>query len=258
MLFRSQGASLPPARRVIMEWFDPLVEEIKQKQRLFLSFSKGQSKQQHDASSSSTPTTTTSTDMSDNEKSSFFNPSSSVMSGELSFVGPYISLLTAEELAVIVIHSTLSSTLKAGRVLASTAAASVGRAVCAQVNIMKLKKAKCAHVLSYLPRDSQFIQSVNHMTNFMLPDENSNWGTETTIQVGGFLLHLLLNVAAVPVKKTESLSNDILADLFASTSSNLENNGEQSTENATSNNLQSALDAILADYSTNNPLYLPQ
>ena len=255
---QTSGAALPPARHVIVEWFTPLVNEIKQKQRLFL-LSTMNDKDNRDTQHHASPASSSSKHLDASSSSVLLNGlmdnHDSITSVDLSSVGPYISMLTAEELAVTVIHSTLSSTLKAGGgILASTAATTVGRAVHAQVNIKKLRKAKRAHVLSSLPRDSQFIQTgVNHMTHVMLPDEESNWSPETTVQVGGFLLHQLLNVASVPVKRTESLSSDLMADLLQSDhDKNSDGASSSSSSPSTSSDLQSALEFILSDYS-NDP-----
>ncbi len=272
---QTSGAALPPARHVIVEWFTPLVNEIKQKQRLFL-LSSTMNEDNRDTRHHASPASSSSSKHLDASSSVLSNNlmdnHDSITSVDLSSVGPYISMLPAEELAVTVIHSTLSSTLKAGgSILASTAATTVGRAVHAQVNIKKLRKAKRAHALSYLPRDSQFIQTgVNHMTHVMLPDEESNWSPETTVQVGGFLLHQLLNVASVPVKRTESLSSDLMADSPHSdhdhqTSSGHKNSDDDNDEQhnkgmnemsssspSASSDLQRALKSILSEYS-NDP-----
>eukprot|EP01080_Neovahlkampfia_damariscottae_P006715 gene6715-10880_t len=158
---RGEGVNLPPAKKIVLEWFEPLKEEIK-------SFQKKAHLQ----------------DMGEPQ-------------GHFLHVSNYITLLDADKLAILTIHELLGSTLKE-KVYFKEIAKSLGTTISAEYNYQKLKSVPYGthnlskSVFDINKRAQQFFEQEK------LEEGQTVWSATEIINVGSFLIDIALRNCIIP------------------------------------------------------------
>ena len=154
----NKGASLSPAQRVLLSWFQPLVVAISEFQRTCAP----------------------------------------VVDSRKSRPEDFLRLLDAERLAVLTMHEVLSHLLaKPAGTTFSKLSVELGKAVQAEVNFGRMKDSK-ANLLKKLREEGTLwsVHNINKRAKGFLDD--SDWPVATLARVGGHLIELLMKTADVP------------------------------------------------------------
>ncbi|KAL9650381.1 hypothetical protein ABK040_016448 [Willaertia magna] len=171
---RKQGSNLPPAKKVLLEWYAPLTKKIKEIQETINSTvenKKGISL----------------------ENNHF-----------LSSIPVRIASISAEKLAIITLHELLGHCLKDKVAVVSYVSLSIGDAIQAEINMEKLKKTK--HFKSVV-KNQLFYYNINKTSRLKLTDYVA-WTKEESTQLGAYLIQQVIDIAKVPIfdKPTETTS----------------------------------------------------
>jgi len=159
---RKEGSVLPPAKKIVLEWFEPIKEEIKlfQKKAHLQEDTKGQ--------------------------------------GHFLHVSSYITLLDADKLAILTIHELLGSTLKE-KVYFKEIAKSLGTTISAEYNYQKLKNVPYGTynlpktVYDINKRAQKFFEQDN-----IIQDGQTVWSPTEIINIGSFLIDIALRKCTIP------------------------------------------------------------
>ncbi|KAG2389538.1 hypothetical protein C9374_014098 [Naegleria lovaniensis] len=176
---RNQGSCLPPAKKIMLEWYEPLTKLIKEKQDE-VNFSSVSKKKSLVAKVDE----------------------SSTQSSQQNFAIPLcLTSVSAEKLAIISLHEILSSCLRerSGPPVSSLAF-QIGEALQAEVNVDKLKRTNYFKLIS---KNQLIYHNINRMSKLKL-NEYVALSKEELIQIGTFLIHLVVTVAKVPVVDSPS------------------------------------------------------
>jgi len=171
-----RGATLGPAERLLVEWYEPLNESIKLEQN-------------------------------DIRNGICKTPGSDRF-------GDYLLMLPSDQLAVITMHGVLgllllNTTKKSGSSRAisfNKAIASVADAVQAESNLSRLKMEE-AGLFKYMNRNNPSVHKVNRMAKWNI--EDGKWSKNVLNYVGGTLVNMLLDTAQV-----NSLEDSKAADIL--------------------------------------------
>ncbi|KAF0979842.1 hypothetical protein FDP41_000995 [Naegleria fowleri] len=175
---RNQGSSLPPAKKIMLEWYEPLTKLIKEKQDEvnFSSFSKKKPAPAKDEESSA--------------------------QNQHNFAIPLcLTSVSAEKLAIISLHEVLSSCLRerSGPAVSSLAC-QIGEAIQAEINVDKLKR---TNYFKLITKNQLIYHNINRLSKLKL-NEYVALTKEQLIQLGTFLIQLVVNVAKVPLVDSPS------------------------------------------------------
>ncbi|EFC38178.1 predicted protein [Naegleria gruberi] len=167
---RNQSACLPPAKKIMLEWYEPLTKIIREKQDE-VNFSCSKKK-----SSSTNTTTTTSQD---------------------NFAIPlYLTSISAEKLAIITLHELLASCLKErGGSPVSSISYQIGDAIQAEINVEKLKR---TNYFKLIIKNQMIYHNINKISKLKL-NEYVTFTKEELVQLGSYLIQLALSTAHVPL-----------------------------------------------------------
>lgn len=162
LLKMGRGAELGPAKRLVAQWFVPLVEAIDREQQAVWRGDPGKDRKRY---------------------------------------GPYLILLPPESLSVITVHTALNQCLQSGgRARFASVATAIGRHVQAEVALMKLKRKDrnaWRNLNDVLRTGSSNKPSVVTRHARAALETEDDWPTAANIKLGSILLDLLFQTARV-------------------------------------------------------------
>ena len=165
---RNQGACLPPAKKILLEWYEPLTKLIREKQDE-VNFS---AKKKNNA-----------TDPANGTVDHFSIPL-------------HITSISAEKLAIITLHELLASCLRERSGSAVSALSYiVGDAIQAEINMEKLKR---TNHFKLILKNQMVYHNINKLSKSKL-NEYVSFSKEELIRLGSYLIQLTLDTAKVPL-----------------------------------------------------------